>query len=299
MPALRNKSVTAARWPDMETKRGTVVIVGCGDLGTEAGLRFADAGYSVQGWRRRPGVLPAGFGRVRADLAGPLPALPADTEAVVFAPAAPARSIESYQATYLDGLERVLDAVEAGPADPRKILLVSSTAVYGDADGAWVDERTPAVPAAPTGEVLLQTEELLLRRRPDGIVLRLAGIYGPGRTRLIDQVRAGTAIASAQPTNRIHRDDAAAAIVHLIRSDAPAGTYVGVDDAPAEMSDVVSFLAHETGTGVPDQADGTRSRGGNRRLSNAKLRGTGFAFAYPDYRAGYRAVLAGQGTRHP
>ncbi|WP_336715764.1 NAD-dependent epimerase/dehydratase family protein [Arthrobacter sp. USHLN218] len=285
----------------MDTKRGSIVIIGCGDLGTEAGLRFAGAGYRVQGWRRRPELLPAQLAGVQADLAGPLPELPADAEAVVFAPAAPERSVEAYEATYLRGLERVLDAIDSGPAAPARMLLVSSTAVYGDADGAWVDEDTPAVPATPTGKVLLETEELLLRRRPDGLVLRLAGIYGPGRTRLIDQVRSGTASAPAgpHPTNRIHRDDAAAAIVHLIRSDASPGTYIGVDDAPAEMSDVVNFLARETGASAPAQTDGKAARGGNRLLSNTRLRGTGFEFAYPDYRSGYRAVLAGQGTRHP
>lgn len=284
----------------MDQKRGNIVIIGCGDLGTEAGLRFAEAGYRVQGWRRRPELLPAELAGVQADLGGPLPALPADAEAVVFAPAAPERSVEAYGATYLRGLERVLDAIDSGPAEPARILLVSSTAVYGDADGAWVDEDTPAAPATPTGKVLLATEELLLRRRPDGLVLRLAGIYGPGRTRLIDQVRTGTAAAPAapHPTNRIHRDDAAAAVVHLIRSNASPGTYIGVDDAPAEMSDVVNFLARETGAPAPEQAEGKSARGGNRRLSNARLRGTGFEFAYPDYRSGYRAVLSGKGSRH-
>nr|WP_043845041.1 SDR family oxidoreductase [Arthrobacter crystallopoietes] len=279
--------------------RGTVVIIGCGDLGTEAGLRFAEAGYQVQGWRRRPALLPAPITGVRADLGGALPELPADTQVVVFAPAAPERSVAAYEATYLHGLARTLDAVDARPGEPPSVLLVSSTAVYGDAYGAWVDEGTTPVPSTPTGQVLLQAEELLRRRRPDGRILRLAGIYGPGRTRLIDQVRTGTAAAGASITNRIHRDDAAAAIAHLVLTGAPPGTYIGVDDEPVEMSDVVAFLAREMGLPVPGPRERESSRGGNRRLSNARLRSTGFRFAYPDYRAGYRSVLAGQGQRHP
>ncbi|MET1035575.1 MAG: SDR family oxidoreductase [Arthrobacter sp.] len=280
----------------------SVLIAGCGDLGTEAGLRFAAAGHAVTGWRRRPGLLPAFIRGVAADLTGELPAVPADTETVLFTPAASGRGEEAYRSTYLHGLARLLDALERDGVEPRRILFVSSTAVYGDADGALVDELTPAAPASATGAVIREAEELLHARRPDGIVLRLAGIYGPGRTRLVDSVLGGTAVVppGPHPTNRIHRDDAAAAIVHLatVVPD-PEPLYVGVDDEPAELGDVLRFLAAELGRGEPPTGEAPAARGGNRRLSNARLRATGFEFAFPTFREGYRSVLAGEGIRHP
>ncbi|WAP51373.1 NAD-dependent epimerase/dehydratase family protein [Arthrobacter sp. ATA002] len=281
----------------------TVLIAGCGDLGTEAGLRFAAAGFSVLGWRRSPEKLPAPLTGAAADLtSADLPPIPADTDVVVIAVAAGSRSVEAYRAAYVDGTAHVLNALERDGVNPRRILFVSSTAVYGDAGGGWVDEETPAAPATATGAVILEAEQLLHARRPDAVVLRLAGIYGPGRTRLIDSVQAGTAVvpASAQLTNRIHRDDAAAAIVHLAAEVAdPAPLYVGVDDEPVDLAAVLRFLAAELGRDLPAPAESGSSRGGNRKLSNARLRGTGFAFAYPTFREGYRAVLAGQGIRHP
>jgi nucleoside-diphosphate-sugar epimerase len=285
----------------------TILLAGCGDLGTEAGLRFAAAGYAVVGWRRSPDKLPAAIEGVAADLAGTdLPPIPADTTAVVVAVAADSPTEAAYRAAYVDGLAHVLDALERDGVTPRRVLFVSSTAVYGDAAGGWVDESTTAAPGGFSGRVLREAEELLLSRlRGTGsapVVLRLGGIYGPGRTRLIDQVRNGTAVIPDEPrfTNRIHRDDAAAAIVHLASMTVnPAPVYVGVDDDPAELGDVLRFLAGEMGYPEPPAGPAGEARGGNKRCSSALLRSTGFKFAYPTFREGYRAVLARTGVRHP
>jgi len=278
----------------------TVLIAGCGDLGTEAGLRFAAAGFPVLGWRRSPEKIPAPLAGRAADLTGTLPRVPADTDIVVICVAAGERTEAAYRSAYVDGTSNVLDALERDGVQPRRILFVSSTAVYGDADGGWLDEDSPTAPASVTGAVIREAEELLHSRRPDAIVLRLAGIYGPGRTRLIDLVQAGAADPGpGQLTNRIHRDDAAAAVVHLTTAVAePAPLYLGVDNEPVEQRDVLTFLAGELGTELGPAAPSSSSRGGNRRLSNARLRSTGFEFTYPTFREGYRAVLAGQGVRH-
>ena len=263
----------------------TVLLAGCGDLGTEAGLRFAAAGHRVVGWRRSPEKLPAAIEGVAADLSsGELPPLPADTTAVVVALAADSPTEDAYRAAYVDGLANVLDAVLASGAGVRRVLFVSSTAVYGDAGGGWIDESTTAAPGGFSGRILREAEELLYSRlRGTGItpvVLRLGGIYGPGRTRLIDQVRGGTAVipAGSRFTNRIHRDDAAAAIVHLCSMDAvPGPVYLGVDNEPAELGEVLRFLAAELGlprppSDPPDRgaaaggaAGGVRQRAASRR----------------------------------
>ncbi|MFP3459916.1 SDR family oxidoreductase [Arthrobacter globiformis] len=285
----------------------TILLAGCGDLGTEAGLRFAAAGHRVVGWRRSPDKLPAEIEGIATDLStAELPRIPADTTAVVIAVAADASTEEAYRSAYVDGVVHVLDALERDHVAPERVLFVSSTAVYGDAGGGWIDESTPPEPAGFSGRVMLEAEELLLKRfdgtETSPVVLRLGGIYGPGRTRLIDQVRTGAAIIPAQPryTNRIHRDDAGGAIVHLLSMpDAPAPVYLGVDNDPAELGDVLRFLAAELGLDVPPTGSLGDARGGNKRCSNALLRGTGFSYKYPSFREGYRDILAGVGVRHP
>jgi nucleoside-diphosphate-sugar epimerase len=193
----------------------------------------------------------------------------------------------------------VLDALARDGIHPRRGLFVSSTAVYGDLDGD-VDETTMANPTAFNGRVLLAAEDLFLGRLPQGTVLRLGGIYGPGRDRLIRQVRSGEARALARRTTRIHRDDAAAAVVHLMTMPTPPDAiYLGVDDQPAVHADVVRFLAHELGVPAPESAGVPSARGADRAVSNARLRNTGWAPVYPTYVEGYRAILAGSGTRHP
>lgn len=313
-----------------------VLLAGCGDLGTEAGLRFAAAGHHVVGWRRSPEKLPAEIEGATADLSsGKLPPIPAGTSAVVVAVAADSPTEAAYRAAYVDGLSNVLDAVLASDADVSRVLFVSSTAVYGDAAGGWIDESTTPEPGGFSGRILREAEEMLFSRlRGTGItpvVLRLGGIYGPGRTRLIDQVGEGTAVIPAEPrfTNRIHRDDAAAAIVWLCTLETvPEPVYLGVDNDPAEMGDVLSFLAAELGLPQPSSSAGSEAsaggnagaggagpgaggsragsrtggepaRGGNKRCSNALLRSTGFEFRYPSFREGYRDILAGVGVRHP
>ena len=273
----------------------TVLIAGCGDLGIEAGRRFIALGHRVIGVRRTISALPDEFDRQSVDLRTSRPDVPRDTDIVVVCLTAGERSAEAYRATYLEGLRHVLDAVDDSDASPR-VLLVSSTAVYDVDDGSWVDERTPATSTAPTAAVLIETEQLLAERSPGSIALRLGGIYGPGRELLIGQVREGRAGYSARPlhTNRIHRDDAAAAIVHLTTAVAdPAPVYLGIDDDPAPFDEVIRFLAAELDVAPPAAgAETTRAAGGDKRCSNALLRGTGFEFTYPDYRAGYRALIA-------
>ncbi|TFD47824.1 NAD-dependent epimerase/dehydratase family protein [Cryobacterium frigoriphilum] len=280
----------------------TVLIAGCGDLGTEVGLRLAALGHTVVGLRRDASVLPAAITGQSVDLSLEQPTVPAGTDLVMMAIAAAAPTPVAYRAAYIDGLRNLLDALDAAGVTPRRFVLVSSTAVYDVNDGSWVDEQTPANPRpGSTDELLLEAERMLHSRQPAATVLRLGGIYGPGRERLIRQVREGTATVSAQSrhTNRIHRDDAAAAIVHLLlRREAPAPVYLGVDNAPVVSAEVLTFVAAELGLPAPRLTGAESQRGGDKRLSNALLRSTGFEFTYPSYVEGYRALLAGVGTRH-
>lgn len=283
----------------------SVLIAGCGDLGTETGLRFAAAGHHVTGWRRSPDRLPRAIEGVAADLRVEAPRVPADTEILVVALAADGHSEEAYRAAYVEGTERVVDALDRDGVTPRRAVFVSSTAVYGGLSGD-VDEDSATDPTAFNGAVMLEAERLFLDRLAAtptrASVLRLGGIYGPGRTRLLDLVRSGTATIPTpdRRTARIHRDDAAAAIVHLATmADEPADTYLVVDDAPAAYGEVVRWLAEAMGAPVPQPAEKPSARGADRACSNARLRAAGWVPTFPTYAEGYRAVLAGQGARHP
>jgi len=281
-----------------------VLIAGCGDLGIETGLRFAAQGHPVVGLRRRAGLVPAPITGRSVDLRHEVPEVAPDTGVVVVAPAAGSRDVDEYRATYVDGLRHVLDGIDASGATPR-VLVVSSTAVYDVDDGSTVTEETPARGETPTADVLVEAEALLRERAPGAVLVRLSGVYGPGRERLVTQVRDGSARLAQQTgasphTNRIHRDDAAAALVHLAGVPDPAPTYLGTDDEPARLDDVLTFLAAELDAPAPERAASTgRQAGGDKRLSNALLRSTGWVPRYPTFREGYRAVLAGEGTRHP
>ena len=286
----------------------TVLIAGCGDLGTEVGLRFARLGHNVVGLRRNASVLPPDITGQSIDLSVDKPMIPLDTEYVVMTISAGSPTVDAYRAAYLDGLHNLLDALDDAHVTPRRVLLVSSTAVFDVNDGSRVDEQTPANPKSGTDSIVLDAERMLHRRLPAATVLRLAGIYGPGRERLINQARAGAQLSGeSRHTNRIHRDDAAAAIVHLLlRPEQPAPLYLGVDNAPVRSDEVLAFLATELGLPAPTtQARQTSAptresqRGGDKLLNNQLLRETGFTFGYPTYREGYRAILAGVGIRHP
>ncbi len=278
-----------------------VLIAGCGDLGTALGLELAAAGDEVIGLRRHPEGLPAAISPFAADLADPrtLEPLP-EVDAVVYAAAADSSTDEAYRRAYVDGLRHLLAARALQEHPPQRILFVSSTAVYAQNDGEWIDEGSPAEAADFRGLRLREGEDLLRAATPAAtatIVLRLSGIYGPGRTRLIDLVRSGRATYPPGPpryANRIHRDDAAEALAHLLRLPAPAPLYLGTDDAPADLAEVLTFLAVELGAPLPQLAEAPSPGGverASKRCSNARLKTTAYSFRYPTYREGYGDLL--------
>lgn len=273
-----------------------VLVAGCGYVGGEAARRFAEQGHEVWGLRRSEGPLPAGVTPVRADLAAPesLVRLPAALDVVVYAVGSDDGSDAAYERAYVSGLRHLLAAPSLTAAPPRRVLFTSSTAVYTQTDGSWVDETSETTPTGPAQRVL-EAERLLATLGPGrGVALRLGGIYGPGRTSLIESVRAGTASYRAGPpvyANRNHRDDCAAALVHLAFLDEPAPVYIGSDVSPSDRREVLTWLAERLGAPPPQDGAGERSRGGNKRCSSALLRATGFTFSYPSYREGYTALL--------
>jgi nucleoside-diphosphate-sugar epimerase len=280
-----------------------VLIAGCGWLGGALGVALQARGDAVWGLRRNVALVPEAVRPIEADLDDPrsLAALPGPFDAVVYAAAPEAGDEAAYERTYVRGLGHVIEAVRSSGGGPRVILL-SSTSVYGQTAGEWVDENSPTEPADFRGRLVLRGEEVLGGAGLPSIALRLGGLYGPGRPSLIDAVREGRAGITPGPprfTNRIHRDDAVGALLHLLALPAgvAARVYVGVDQEPADRNDVVRWLAERLAAGAADEDPTTGGRGlrrdtSNKRCSSARLRASGYRFRYPSYREGYAALLA-------
>lgn len=265
-----------------------VLLVGAGDLGADIGLRLATLGHGVAAIRRRAELVPAPLRGVSADLTQDTPSLPPlDLGLLVVALTARPRSEESYRATYVDGMLRALDALDAAGQVPARAVLISSTAVHGDAGpDPIIDESTATAPTDGPGRMLVEAERAFLERVPSGTVLRLSGLYRSDSTRLLDQVREGRITDPHRWTNRIHREDAADAAVHLLtRPEHPEQLYLGTDDEPTQLGDVAAFLAERLGVTPPEPADPAQGHG--KRISNARLRASGWTPQYPTYREGY------------
>ena len=276
----------------MENER--VLLAGCGDLGLRVAQRLLARGNEVWALRRRPPIADdSGIRWLCADLTQPesLSVLPAGITQLVYLPTPDRRDEPAYRATFVDGLRHLLDVL--GDRSLRRVLLVSSSAVYGDHDGDWVDESTPPAPAGFNGKVLLEAEQWLAKQPTPSIVLRLAGLYGPGRLQLLERLRAGQVRvprAGAHWANRIHVDDAAAAIVHLLALADPLPLYLGVDSTPLPLDVLYDYLAERLGVALPGEGPAPADVG-SKRLDNARLRAGGFELKWPDARAGYAALI--------
>jgi len=260
----------------------SLLIAGAGDVGARLAARQAALGHEVIALRRRDREVP-GARLLRVDLGSGegFAGLPRRPDAVVFCAAPDARDEPAYRRLYLDGVRRLLDAVET----PR-FVFVSSTAVYAQDAGEWVTETSPAQPPAFNGRVLLAAEREL-DAHAGGVALRLSGLYGPDRETLLRKARAGEA-GRAHWTNRIHVDDAAAALAHLLGLASPQRLYLGNDDAPALEHVVQAWVRDREGLPPVAAPDGPAS---GRRVANTRLRGSGWTPAFTDFRAGHAGLL--------
>ncbi|MDS0297957.1 SDR family oxidoreductase [Halogeometricum sp. S1BR25-6] len=289
------------------------VIVGCGYVGLELGRQLASDGHDVTGVRRSDdglaAVESAGLNPVRADATDPdsVSSLP-DADWVVFAASSGGRGADAAQRVYVDGLRNVVAEYGDRDSPPERLVYTSSTGVYGDHGGEWVDEETPLDPTTDKTRVLAEAERVAVEGAAeagiDGTVARFAGLYGPDRYRL-DRYLSGPVTAGY--LNMVHRDDAAGAVRFLLSDESARGTdtLLVVDDEPADKWAFADWLADECGVARPDKrtkeerlADGDLSEAARRRVltskrcSNDRLRELGYEFAYPTFREGYRAAIA-------
>jgi nucleoside-diphosphate-sugar epimerase len=267
-----------------------VLIAGCGDVGNALATRLLADGCEVWGVRRRVEALAEGVRPWRIDLTDPehFGPPPAAFDYVFYTASADRRDEDHYRSVYVDGLRDLLSTLRDAGCPLRRVFFTSSTAVYGQSEGEWVDEDSATKPSQFNGRVLLEAEAIVREAPESGITVRLSGIYGPGRTRLVRKVRDEQATATGSWTNRIHVEDCAGALHHLMRLENPIGLYLGSDDEPVTTADVVTWLSAELGVPAPPPAQSERL---NKRCQNARLRETGYRFQYPTFREGYRPIV--------
>jgi nucleoside-diphosphate-sugar epimerase len=193
--------------------------------------------------------------------------------------------------------QAMAQTVNALPQAPKLIIWVSSTSVYGDNNGDWVDETTAPNPVTFSGEILLQAEQIIQNLPCSSTAVRFSGIYGPGRSRLLSQVQAGKGRPKLpeQWSNRIHADDCGAVLAHLIElfeSNKPIEPiYLASDCEPVTQYDIRQWLAQKLDVSLIAEAV---KLGSIRRCSNRLLLDTGFKFNYPSYKEGYAALIEDQ-----
>ena len=269
----------------------TVLLAGCGDVGTALGLRLAEPGVRAVGVRRRADALPGPIEPVSLDLIDPGDAVLPGAGAVVVTLTADGRDAAAYERTYLGALRGLRRALPSDAA-PR-VVLVSSTGVLGGADGEVVTEATPPDPQRATAHVLLAAEELAAELFPDLVIVRPAGIYGPGRTSLIERVRTGEPVTHRRVTNRIHRDDLVTVLATVLDAPEPPRLLHAVDHDAARLGDVVTHLAGRLGVPVP--ADNSPAGDGplGKIIDGALVHSLvpRSRWRYPTFREGYDALL--------
>lgn len=278
----------------------SVMIAGCGDVGSRLARRLLSDEWIVHGLRRDISRLPEGVQGVAGDLFAeqrPVRWPGTSLDYLIYCATPSQRDEDGYRQAYVEGLQHVLSWLAQSGQRPRRLLFVSSSGVYGQANGEWVDETSATEPRTFTGKVMLEAERVALDCGLPATVVRLTGIYGPDRSDLSNRVRQGHSVRVEPPVyaNRIHADDAAGLLAHLLQADARGvaldGCYLGVDDAPAPLADVVAWIREYLGI-TEWSAEATVQRVGSKRCSNARARALGWKPMYPDYRTGYAALLS-------
>ena len=280
-----------------------VLVAGCGWLGGALARELVSRGDRVTAVRRDPARAAQlggpGLAALALDLASPGAAarLPRDLDAVVACQSADGDDAAAYRRAYLEANAVLLDAAAASGA--RAFVYTGSTGVFGQRDGGDVDEATPVAPASASGEVLAAAERLVVEAAGGGVparLVRLSGLYGPGRTGVVERVRSGAmALGPADDawTNWCHREDAVGVVLAALDRGRAGATYHGTDARPLLRREVVTWIAARLGLEPVRRADaGPAARGANRRVLGERTRAElAYALRYPSLLDGLAPLL--------
>ena len=266
-----------------------ILIAGCGYIGQATADLFHEAGWRVEGWTcsLESAHLLAGkpYPIYAVDITdrARVNARAGTFDAVIHCASSGGGNADTYRQIYLNGVRNLLDRFVGSI-----VVFTSSTSVYAQSDGSWVTEESETKPTRETGRTLLETENLILVH--GGIVTRLAGIYGPGRSALLSKFLSGEATVDPEIDrfiNQVHRDDIAAALFFLLdRQPRAKQIYNLVDDQPMRQRECYRWLAEKLNRPLlpVGKSPAQRKRGdSNKRVRNAKLRTLGWTPRYPTF----------------
>lgn len=271
-----------------------VLIAGCGDIGAAVGKVLVDAGHEVYGLKRRPPDEKQGIRYIKADLSKPgdMEAIDTNFDLVIYILTPDDRSEYAYRKAFVVGLDNLLTVVSQNNPDTR-LIFVSSTSVYGQSSGEWVDEGSLTRPAKINGQILLQAEHSVLSWSRNNCIIRFSGIYGRGHSHLLDAVARGGDIQYEPPyyMNRIHREDCIRVIClisnKMISGEQMEPIYLASDDDPAPKWEVFDYLSGKLGAPRPGKAILSHDSDQNKRCRNIRLKQLGYEFKYTSYRQGF------------
>lgn len=271
-----------------------LLMVGLGDLGSRIAQLGVEADNRVVGMRRG-NQAPVGVELWQQDAALPWAGYSLIPDDVVLCISPSGSGAEAYRRAYLTVAWQAADWLRQVAPDAH-LWLISSTGVYGQQQGEWVTEDEPREPQRETARVLVEAENFWLQQSQPVTLLRPSGLYGPGREFMLRQAQTGVLPASEQPvyTNRIHIEDAARAVFHLIQRRRQgldiATAYNLTDTCPVALYDLLYWLHGQLG--IKDAVVEPVQRP-SKRVTHQRLKDTGFTWHYPSFREGYAEILHG------
>lgn len=294
----------------MQKSAASLIIFGCGYVGSEVARQAVRRGMRVIALTRNASKAEAlrteGIGAVIADLSGDdwHAEIPASADYVLNSVSSGGGGVEGYRRSYVDGMNSILRWAR-GSSSLGTLVYTSSTSVYPQDGGVRVEETAPTEPSSETAAVLLEAERLTREAEAEkggfrrSFILRLAGIYGPGRHHVLDQVRTGKVAGRAEHRlNLAHRDDIVAAIWAAFNAPPSVlgGTFNVADDGPARKQEVANWLADYVQVPSPEftgaPAGGRRAVTPDRIIDNSRLKSLlGWRPQFPTFREGYKNML--------
>jgi nucleoside-diphosphate-sugar epimerase len=275
-----------------------ILCAGCGDIGGEVAKRLAETGHQVTGLKRHPPLCTNNVNYIAADISlkASLQNLSSDFDFVFFILSPNGRTVENYRAVYETGLDNLLQHFANSNQSPRWFF-TSSTSVYAQSQGEWVDENSLAEPDNLNSQFIRTAERKIIAANPENIVVRFSGIYGEGRDYLLRQAQQVPAIQKNPPyfTNRIHRQDCVEVLLFLLQQQLNGKIleqcYLVSDDEPVPMWEVMTWLAEQMACPQPTEKINAIVLM-NKRCNNQRLKLLGYQFHYPSYKDGYLALMS-------
>jgi nucleoside-diphosphate-sugar epimerase len=305
---IRKYSIASLVWEESMPSIVRILIIGCGYVGLRLGAVLAWEGNEVSGIRRTAAtdkeLGDAGIKPLIADVTQPnsLARLPRAFDWIVNCVSSSRGGVKEYRRIYLQGMRNIVEWLRG--AEVRKFVYTSSTSVYGQKDGSLITETEPARPAAENAQVLVEAENVLLEAARQwkfpSVIMRISGIYGPGRGHWLKQYLAGEAVIEGSGDrilNMIHRDDVAGAIIAGLNLGRAGEIYNATDDEPVKQFELFQWLSRRLNRDLPPNKaapqDSVRKRATtNKRVSNLKLKQElGYILKYPNFRLGYEAEI--------